>query len=103
MMRIFFKVEELSRIKSVAQVYPHASLMMRCARPALEFVQGAAVGAQRFAGFLDGQVDARVRVPQQHVRHRAVQRQVGRTHFDAALLVFLELAHGASQMWVSQS
>ena len=75
---------------------------MSSAGPAFEFVLRAAIRTQGFAGFFDGQKHARMRIPQQHVRHRAVQRQLAGVYFDSALFIFLEFAHDASQMWVSQ-
>ena len=56
---------------------------------ALEYVHGAAVGAQRFAFDLDRQEHARVRVPGNHVRHRAMQRQIAAADFDDALGIFV--------------
>src|SRR5882672_747317 len=63
---------------------------------ALERILRAAVRAQRLAGLLDRQKDARMRVPQQHGRRGAVQRQVRRGDFDMTLLV-VSLVHGASR------
>src|SRR5258708_25358587 len=62
---------------------------------ALEYIPGATVGTQRLAGFLDRQEYARVRIPKILRRQRAVQRQVGRRHFDLALLAgVLDRVHG---------
>ena len=44
-------------------------------------VLGAAVGTLCTAGFLDGEVHARMRIPQRHRGHRAGQRQVRRSDF----------------------
>ena len=47
-----------------------------------QLVEGPAVGTARLARLLDGQIDARVRVPQLLRGQRAVQRQVRRRHLE---------------------
>lgn len=64
-------------------------LMSVCDCAALEYVHGAAVGAQRFAFDFDRQEHARVRVPRDHAGGRAVQGQVVGGDFDDALGVFV--------------
>mgnify|MGYP003345077353 CR=1 FL=1 len=51
-------------------------------RCALVDIPGTAIRAQRLAGFFNRHKHARVRVPKQHRRCRAVQRQIGRGNFN---------------------
>ena len=44
-----------------------------------QHIDRATVRALRLAGFVDGQIHLRVRIPQVHAGHRAGQRQVSRT------------------------
>src|SRR4030065_2099049 len=60
---------------------------------AFQAIERAAIGARRIAARLDGQVDARVRIPVCVLRHRAVQGQVALGDHDDALGVVLPLAH----------
>ena len=76
---------------------------MRSAGPAFELIERAAIRTSFLTGFFDWQVHAWMGVPQQHVRHRAVQGQLRGINLDAALLIFFEFAHPTSQMCVSQS
>jgi hypothetical protein len=45
-------------------------------RPALQSVARSAIGTELFAGSVDRQENAGVRVPEQHPWHRAVQREI---------------------------
>lgn len=53
----------------------------------LEGIAGAAVGTQRLPRILDRQVHARMRVPELHGRHGAVQGQVIRSNFYLPLFI----------------
>ena len=59
--------------------------MVRLGQFTLEFIQGAAIRAARFAAVIERDHYFRVGIPQAHVRHRAGQRQVVRGHFDVTL------------------
>lgn len=53
----------------------------------LERITGPAVGTQRLTRILDRQVHARMRVPELHGRHGAVQWQVIRSNFYLPLFI----------------
>jgi hypothetical protein len=64
-------------------------LMPMRGRAALEYIHGAAVGTQRLALDFNRQKHARMRIPRDHARRRAMQGQVAAADFDDALGVFV--------------
>src|SRR5664279_5296983 len=71
---------ELSRLERSREAWLPADADIAAEEAALQRVLSAAVRTFGEAGRLDRQVDARVRIPQAHIRHRAGQRQIRARH-----------------------